>query len=148
MGGDVSQSGGKGRLLYRAGAFTLVEVALALGIISAAIIPLLGLMSVGFASMRETTADVRSSIIAQKVLASAQMVPFAELDGKTWLLDSEGREVNSPQEIFTATLMVEKSPAGDVIDSANLARVSVTIEGAGVQGRKRVYSTTVARLGD
>lgn len=128
-------------------AFSLVEVVLALGLISAIFIPLLGMLSVGFSTMKESYIDVKTSLIAQKYLASAQMVPFVKLQASTKYLDYEGSEVPQSEAVFTA--VIEPVGAINLLGSANLKNVKVTLSGSGIQtNRPRVYSSTVANIGD
>ncbi len=125
--------------------FSLVEVTLALGVVGAAFIPLLALLSVGFATLKESNADVKAALIAQRVLASAQMAPFDALSGATLYLDFEGREVASREAVIQARLNVS---ATNFLNSTNLRRVSVTLNGTAFQNQARVFSATVANLGD
>ena len=132
---------------FRHHAFSLVEVVLALGIISAVFIPLLGMLSVGFSTMKESNIDVRVSLIAQKCLASAQMVPFVNLQTATNYLSYEGTEVSKSEAAFIA--VIEPVSAANLLGSANIKNVRVTVSGAGIQtNRPRVFSSTVANLGD
>jgi len=133
------------RKLPRAGGFTLVEVCLALGIIGAAFIPLLGLLSVGFSTMKESNLDVKTSLIAQKILAAAQMVPYGTLSASTKYLDFDGNEVAAANSVFQA--QVAAAP-DNLLGSANLKTVTVTLTGSGVQGRPRVFAASVANIGD
>ncbi len=128
-------------------AFSLVEVVLALGLISAIFIPLLGMLSVGFSTMKESNVDVKASLIAQKCLASAQMVPFVKLEASTKYLDYEGTEVPQSEAVFTA--VIEPVGVSNLLGSANLKNVKVTLSGSGIQtNRPKVYSSTVANIGD
>ncbi len=127
------------------GAFSLVEVVLALGIIGAAFIPLLGLLSVGFLTMKESNLDVKSALIAQKFLAGAQLVPYAELGDTTHYLDYDGNEVPETDSAYTVQLV---SSPDNLLGSASLKKVTLTLTGPAVEHRPRVYSSTVANLGD
>lgn len=120
---------------------------MALGIIAFVVIPLLGLMSIGFTTMKNSNADVRSAIIAQKIIGEAQMIPYDQLRDNIYFIDFEGKEVAEQQAVFQAQLNVSKAPAGDIISSPNAARVSVAISGDALQNQERVYSTTVFNLG-
>jgi len=128
-------------------AFSLVEVVLALGVITAVFIPLLGMLSVGFSTMRESNVDVKASLIAQKCFAAAQMVPFDRLEASTKYLDYEGTEVPQSEAAFTA--VIEPGNLNNFLGSSNLKLIKVTLTGAGIQANApRVYCSTVANLGD
>jgi uncharacterized protein (TIGR02598 family) len=128
-------------------AFSLVEVVLALGLISAVFIPLLGMLSVGFSTMKESNVDVKAALIAQKYIAAAQMVPFAKLQASTKYLDYEGTEVPQAEAAFTA--LIEPGSTDNFLGSANIKNIKVTLTGSGIQTNSpRVFCSTVANIGD
>lgn len=124
-----------------------MEIAISLGILSVAIIPLMGLLSVGFSTMRDSQSEMRITIVAQKLLAEAQMTPFTQLKNQTYLLDLDGNRVSSLDAVIEARLNVEKGSAANFLGSANAAQVSVSLKGTAVTG-ERIFSATVANLGD
>ena len=129
-------------------AFSLVEVALALGVISAMAIPLLALLVSGFQTIKASNAEVRSAMIAQKIIASAQMLSYAELADADYTLDYEGgRGVPLQEAAFRVGLQVFKQPQGNIFSSKNMARVSVTITGPALNNEKRVFSGIIANPG-
>jgi len=129
-------------------AFSLVEVVLALGLISAVFIPLLGMLSVGFSTMKESNVDVKAALIAQKYIAAAQMVPFAKLQASTNYLDYEGTKVDSQTEA-TFTAVIEPGSTDNFLGSANIKNIKVTLTGSGIQTNSpRVFCSTVANIGD
>jgi len=127
-------------------AFSLVEVVLALGVIVAVFIPLLGLLSGGLAMMKESNVDVKTSLIAQKFLAAAQMVPYAKLAPTQKFLDYDGNEVSEANSVFTVNIV--PAPTVNLLGSSNLTRVTVTFLGPGVENRPRIFASSVANLGD
>jgi len=127
-------------------AFSLVEVVLALGVIVAVFIPLLGLLSGGLAMMKESNVDVKTSLIAQKFLAAAQMVPYAKLAPSQKFLDYDGNEVSEANSVFTVNIV--PAPTVNLLGSSNLTRVTVTFLGPGVENRPRIFASSVANLGD
>lgn len=131
--------------VQRRNAFSLVEVVLALGIVGVAFVPLLGLLSVGFSTMKESNVDVKAALIAQRLIAAAQMVPYDQLDSQTQYLDYEGKEVPQAESVFTAQIIPSTQ---SVLGSPNLKKVTVTLTGPAVQNDPRVFSSTVANLGD
>lgn len=129
-------------------AFSLVEVVLALGIISAVFIPLLGMLSIGFSSFKESNVDVKASLIAQKVLAAAQLVPYGKLQGATKYLNYDGNEVSQTESVFTVTIAPDNAPTSNPLQSPSLTTMRVIISGPGVNNRQRIFASTIANLGD
>jgi len=129
-------------------AFSLVEVVLALGVITAVFIPLLGMLSVGFSTMTESNVDVKSALIAQKVLAAAQMVPYGDLRAATLYLGHDGNEVPQQESVFTVTVQPDNAPASNPLQSPSLTTMRVTISGPGVNNNPRIFASTIANLGD
>jgi len=126
--------------------FSLVEVCLAIGIIGTAFIPLLALLSAGFSTMKDSNVDVKASLIAQKLLAAAQMVPFSKLsklEEKPKYLDYDGNEVEKDRAVFEASVT---SSGTNLLGSSNLLRVTVTLTGPAVENRPRIFSSTVAKI--
>jgi uncharacterized protein (TIGR02598 family) len=90
-----------GKARKGAPAFSLVEVALALGIISFALLTVAGLMPVGLGTMRQAMDNTEESQIIRTISGEVLMTPFSELDtnfaGKTFYFDDEGTLLtNSP----------------------------------------------------
>ena len=129
-------------------AFSLVEVVLALGLISAVFIPLLGMLSIGFSALKESNMDVKASLIAQKVLASAQLVPYGKLQGATKFLNYDGNEVPETESVFTVTIAPDNLPTNNVLQSPSLTTMRVTISGPAVNNGQRIFASTIANLGD
>lgn len=129
-------------------AFSLVEVVLALGLISAVFIPLLGMLSIGFSALKESNMDVKASLIAQKVLASAQLVPYGKLQGATNFLNYDGNEVPEKESVFTVTIAPDNLPTNNVLQSPSLTTMRVTISGPAVNNGQRIFASTIANLGD
>ncbi|MEI8313490.1 MAG: hypothetical protein WCH98_22300 [Verrucomicrobiota bacterium] len=132
-------------------AFSLVEVVLALGLISAVFIPLLGMLSIGFSAFKESNVDVKASLIAQKVLAAAQLVPYGKLQGgpTTNFLNYDGNEALSEKEsVFTVTIAPDNVPTNNILKSPSLTRIKVTVSGPAVNNRERIFASTIANLGD
>ncbi|XHR31081.1 MAG: Verru_Chthon cassette protein B [Chthoniobacteraceae bacterium] len=89
-------------------AFSLVEVVLALGIISVSLLAVMGLMPVGLKTMREAMDATVESQILQKINAEASLTPFSQLAanfaGKTFYYDESGLFLsNSPATAPSAT---------------------------------------------
>ena len=125
----------------------MVEVAIALGIIGFVVVPLLAMLVSGFQTIQRSNSEMRSAIIAQKMIAGAQMLPFSQLADATNNLDFEGATVSAQDAVFEARLQVMRNPAGDAVSSTNLARVSVSITGKAMNNETKVYSGVIANIG-
>jgi|GEM_PF-1692733 uncharacterized protein (TIGR02598 family) len=129
-------------------AFSLVEVVLALGIIGFAFIPTMGFISQGFSTLRDSNVDVKTALIAQKCMAEAQLTSYTNLVNTNKYFDMEGRVLtNSSAAIFKAEVKYEL-PTNTIVESTNFKKVTVTLTGSGVENRARVFSSTVANLGN
>jgi uncharacterized protein (TIGR02598 family) len=96
------------------GAFSLVEVVLALGIISFAFIALLGMLPVGLKSLKSSQNDTITTLIVQKVLAEAQQTRFANLStlaGERFFTD-EGGDATASNYIYHALVSVPLDGSG------------------------------------
>ena len=72
------------------GAFSLVEVALALGIFSFGMVGMLGLLPIGLKVSRESISKVVESNIVQQITSDAELTDFSNLTGKVFYFDDEG----------------------------------------------------------
>lgn len=89
-------------------AFSLVEVTLAIGIVSFGLLAILGLMPVGMTTLRQATEQTIESQIVQKIGGDISQTSYSLLEanfsGKTFYYDDEGRFLtNSPTVAPTAT---------------------------------------------
>ncbi len=139
--------------------FTLVEVTLALGILSFAMVSLTGLISVGLSSFRGSVNITVESQIAQAVLNQKRQTAFDTLVSPSGLVETryytnEGDQTEKPDAIYVARIEVNPSvdlPASGTARFANksLARVDVRVvkvpgaENAGVDEAFSSPSTAV-----
>lgn len=76
--------------------FSLIEVTLALGIVSFALITILGVMPVGLNTLRDAVDETTETQIVRQLGAEASLLPFtdikATMDGKTYYFDDEGQQ--------------------------------------------------------
>lgn len=83
-------------------AFSLVEIALALGIVSFAIVALLGLVAVSFDSNRASDEDTLIASMARQVVVELRAIPFDELAAgtnsarETFYFDHEAHRLAGP----------------------------------------------------
>lgn len=66
--------------------FSLVEVTIALGIVSFALISVMGLMPVGLSTMREAMDQTTEAQISRRISGELMLTPFTRLDG--WVSNS------------------------------------------------------------
>ncbi len=100
-------------------AFTLVEVALSLGIMSFALVALIGMLPVGLSTFRDSVNLTIESQIAQQLYTDIQQTPFADspaLSGDYYFND-EGFRSDPAQFHFHAKVTV--ASAGEQLPSSN-----------------------------
>ena len=85
------------RSISKEPAFSLVEVVLALGILSVAILPMVALMPQGLSLLSQSAARTERADIVRSVMTHVRQVPFASLPaGDTdWYYDQEGQFLGS-----------------------------------------------------
>lgn len=118
-------------------AFSLVEVTFALGIMSFALVGLMGLLPVGVSTFHSATDSSTGTQIAQRLLNEAQQTDFDQLvaPGPTPLtfryFDDQGNEVtpaNKSQAIYYTNLVVLPSTTlPGAASNQNLATLSLQI---------------------
>ena len=120
-----------------ASAFSLVEVTFALGIMSFALVGLLGLLPVGVSTFHSATDSSTGTQIAQRLINEAQQTDFDQLvaSAPTPLtfryFDDQGNEVtpaNRSQAIYCTNLVVLPSTTmPGATSNQNLATISLQI---------------------
>ncbi len=117
-------------------AFSLIEVVIAIGIVSFAFVCLLGLLPVGLAAFRQSIDTTVGSQIVQRVVNEAQQTDYSSLttSGTTQrYFDDQANEVtaaNANNSIYTVQVTVSGTtalPNTVGAQSSNLATVSVQI---------------------
>lgn len=83
---------------HRAGAFSLIEVALALGVISFAIVGIMGLFPVALRTAQESQRETRATLIAQQIFADLMASP------STNFLIAKGTNLSSTANFVTNSL--------------------------------------------
>lgn len=128
----------------RAGAFSLVEIVLALGIMAFAIVGIMGLFPVALRSAQEAQRETHAALIARKIFSDLRSSPagdtfiatnsnllasqprFSLSNASTTSVQytAEGRPVGPGQDpIFLATVTVSPDTPSD-----GLARIEATVE--------------------
>lgn len=133
--------------------FSLVEVALAIGIVSFALLSCVGLNMVSLSSFADArTVDV-SSRIFRSVLNEAQISNFSDIDSKESSFDSEGfpiENADNPNVLYTAkTTVGAPSIQGTQIDADTTAKIlTVNVYAHGKQMPNTLVSTRTAVIGN
>ncbi|HEX4086015.1 MAG TPA: Verru_Chthon cassette protein B [Chthoniobacteraceae bacterium] len=115
--------------------FTLIEVTVAIGLVSFGLLGLLGLLPVGLQTFRSAVDTSVRSQIAQRVISDAMETDFDTLIGTTpadRYFDGQGLEVAQPLSVYEAHVQITGStalPAGgsSLATNANLATVEIQI---------------------
>ena len=104
---DFSASGSD-RLLE---AFTLIEVTLAIGVVSFAILTMLGLNSVGLKTLRSARDSALEAQVVQAVGSEARLSDFSHLStlAGTRYYDQEGRQVDTGSSSFAVVVSTPQS---------------------------------------
>jgi uncharacterized protein (TIGR02598 family) len=133
-----AEARGKGRFAARSG-FTLVEVAMAIGIAAFAFVALLGLIPTGMSTFRGAVDTANEAWIAQNLHSMVQVTEWEEVDKldhsqsqEIYYYDEEGRltdtERNSgdvnvrAQRLYGAKLLIEKLFQPDETPSDEMRR--------------------------
>jgi len=127
-------------------AFSLVEVVIALGLISFVLVGLLGLMSAGLGGMRDASDESSSVMIAKKLVAEIGQNSLDDILSSTFSdrwFDAEGQEVTAtdPFVVYRATASAELNSGSP--DSLGKIIVSVRHH-AGIEP-PRIWVSYVAR---
>lgn len=134
-------------------AFSLIEVVLALGIISFCFIGLLGLMSAGLKSFEAAIDNTVATQIAQNVIGKARQAGFSRLaaagPGSTLYFDEEGNAKSGPVDaIYAAAFAVDYGNGSErLASSASLARVRVNVTKVSSPRQGKVYTAFIADNG-
>ena len=141
----ASASPGKSDATKRphAAAFTLVEVALATGIASFALVALIGMLPIGLATQRQAVNNTVESQIVQAVTNDVLLTDFSTLTQqfsksatKTYTFDYSGQPVATNQAgdpvIYTATMALESVNSTQVGPSTQVSPVSLQTQASSV----------------
>ena len=127
-------------------AFSLVEVVIALGLISFVLVGLLGLMSAGLGGMRDASDESSSVMIAKKLVAEIGQNSLDDILSSTFSdrwFDAEGQEVTAtdPFVVYRATASAELNTGSP----ESLGKIIVSVRHhAGIEP-PRIWVSYVAR---
>jgi uncharacterized protein (TIGR02598 family) len=93
------------------GAFSLVEIVLAIGIVSFALMAMLGLVSVSLQSDRSSASDTDLAALSQQVISTLRSQPFTNLSGTNFFFDSDGSlTTNSSGAVYECAVTLTADP--------------------------------------
>ena len=116
--------------------FTLIETALALGIVAFALLPLMGMLPLGIQVSNSAADLMMSAQIAQRLTGMIQQADFSTYTTLTqsyYYFDREGQPVKtaaggapSPTAVYSACILVPPT-ATTLVDGVNVATVNLQI---------------------
>ncbi|CAN5496505.1 hypothetical protein BH09VER1_BH09VER1_42900 [soil metagenome] len=92
-------------------AFSLVEVTLALGIVSVSLLSLLGLLPAGLGVLRESMDQTARAHIVQRIAAEVVTSDFDQVTSRTLSFDQDGQAVISGQDSFYSVTIQGSAPS-------------------------------------
>ncbi len=107
-------------------AFSLVEVTLALGIISVSLLSLIGLLPAGLGVLRESMDQTVHAQIVQRIAAGVATSEFSSLTGQTLTFDQEGQLLGGTADAgarYTAKIEASKPSLPGVSADADIAQM-------------------------
>jgi Tfp pilus assembly protein PilV len=141
-------------------AFSLVEVVIAIGVISFALVAIIGILPVGLASSRQSAQETRANHLAEEIFSTLRSQPFTsaslsslgtnttvDLSSQNGTLASplyasyDGQFVATP-DYFTIRLQFTNSPDGMVQGTAS--EVSVQISERNTSSPTMDYASVIA----
>ncbi|PTX99504.1 hypothetical protein DB346_16845 [Verrucomicrobia bacterium LW23] len=146
----------RGRIAGAASArgFSLVEVVIALGVISFALLALLAIVPLSLKTYQEASERTIQVAIVDQISARAQKTPFSQLSTLTsqnLVYDRAGDEVApaSPEAFFSVKLSMDGTaiPSSPPVVSSNLVTLKVELSTIGKPGSTRTFNLHVANAG-
>jgi uncharacterized protein (TIGR02598 family) len=131
--------------------FSLVEIVLALGVISFALVAIIGLLPIGLASGRASIQETRANLLAQQIFATLRSQPFTAVDMKslgpntTVDLSTENGPLGTPlyatydgqfvggADYFTIQITFQNAPNGLISGTANEVHLKISGRELGAQ---------------
>jgi len=108
-------------------AFSLIEVVLAIGIVSFAMVSILGLIPVGLITFRNAMDLSVEANIAQRLVGEVQRTEFTNLCSTNFSFDDQGIEVAPASAVFTAQVDPPKALDAEGIVQTNASARMVLI---------------------
>jgi len=136
--------------------FSLIEVVIALGIVSFAVSAILGLIPTGLNTLKDSNAETVRAQIVRSIAGSALTANFSSLNG-TASFDSDGQPIPSsdtttyPRYTVSATTNAPSFPgsAGDTFtDSLTALKIQIVLKPAsGASAGTNTYTLHIANSG-
>lgn len=129
--------------------FSLIEIVIALGVVSFAMMGIVGLIVVGMNTFRSSMDTSVQARIAQRILNEAQVGDYENLAGYEAYFDGEGKEVEAQdagRRFIVAVTVGRVSNSLTETFSTNVARdLVVEIRNAGRAGEVRTFSSVMVK---
>lgn len=113
--------------LRRPPGFSLVEIVVALGIVSVGLVGILGLLPAGLGVFRQSVNMTVQSQIAQQIINDAQLTPYDKLASSTTYYDESGCKLEKGGRQTTYTATVSLSNPTSSLASTLPQQVSTTL---------------------
>ncbi|CAN5531467.1 hypothetical protein BH09VER1_BH09VER1_23160 [soil metagenome] len=135
-------------LSHRSAGFSLVEVALALGIVSFALLAIVGLLGVGLSSGKSAQVDTMQTAAARSLLAAIRTNSPSAVSGATsWLNYDGSTNASASGAYFQCTITTNAPPPG--VLAANMVGLRLEFQyplSAAVANRKtNVFHASIVR---
>ena len=132
--------------------FSLIEVALALGIVSFAMVSLMALIPVGLGSFQKAMNLTVEAQIVQGITTDVGLRKFSTLAPAQYFYDAQGTPVTSSRgRVYTAALSfrdgLSNVKSGETLDAASGSLASIDITSTVNPGQVRHYTILVANNG-
>jgi uncharacterized protein (TIGR02598 family) len=129
--------------------FSLVEVVMAVGLISFSMLGLLGLLNVGFSSAGQAADKSVQSYIIQTLNSEIQLTPAANLDkmnGVARYFDNQGNEVEMEDKpVYTATTTVQQATSKVLGTNTNPLQISIRVTSIRHPGKPKISTRLVSQ---
>jgi len=141
---------------FKSGGFSLVEVSVALGLVSFAVVAILGLIPSGLNTLKDSTAETIRSQIVRSIAASALTANFSSLNANA-NFDNDGQPllatdtVTYPRYTVNATTSAPSFPgsgSGNFTGSLTALKIEIVLKPASsANGMTNNYTLQVANSG-
>lgn len=124
------------KIRWAAGGFSLIEVTLAIGIVSFALLAIIGVLPIGLVNAQQSIRQTTYSHMISRISSDLSLVPFSELsEGRDIYFDSDGLQMASAENAtFCADIRPGQQgaayPGSERLDDlqAHLKNVTVSIK--------------------
>jgi len=135
-------------------AFSLIEVMVAMGVVSVGIMSLVGLLSIGFTGLHKSVAMSSRTAIVQSLGAELKFVNYSTLKtyaaGFPRYYDEEGNPVTSASAaLYKATIALKAAQVpGGTAGTVNAQQVSISVSGLHDAEAAQTYCVWIANNGN